>query len=81
MVPRESPTLIYRWVCLGVLFLSGFMAFAIRLAPRDRNGHTESLFLGSLSGDSQKSQGEACGVARYVQTALTYLRIDFGAQR
>jgi sugar phosphate permease len=33
MVPRESPTPIYRWVCLGVLFLSGFMAFAIRLAP------------------------------------------------
>src|SRR2546425_7617595 len=33
MVPRESPTPIYRWVCLGVLFLSGFMAFAIRLGP------------------------------------------------
>jgi sugar phosphate permease len=31
--PRGSQTLIYRWVCLGVLFLSAFLTFCIRLAP------------------------------------------------
>jgi len=33
MVPHRSPTSTYRWVCLGVLFLSGFLAFLTRLAP------------------------------------------------
>lgn len=33
MLPQGSPTPIYRWVCLGVLFLSAFLAFSIRLAP------------------------------------------------
>ena len=33
MLPHRSPTPTYRWVCLGVLFLSAFLAFAVRLAP------------------------------------------------
>ncbi len=33
MLPRRSPTPTYRWVCLGVLFLSAFLAFSTRLAP------------------------------------------------
>jgi sugar phosphate permease len=33
MLPHRSPTSAYRWVCLGVLFLSGFLAFLTRLAP------------------------------------------------
>jgi sugar phosphate permease len=33
MPPGGPSTSFYRWVCLGVLFLTGFMAFAIRLAP------------------------------------------------
>jgi sugar phosphate permease len=33
MVPRRSPTSTYRWVCIGVLFLSAFLAFSTRLAP------------------------------------------------
>lgn len=33
MLPHGFPTPIYRWVCLGVLFLSAFLAFSIRLAP------------------------------------------------
>jgi sugar phosphate permease len=33
MLPHRSPTSTYRWVCLGVLFLSGFLAFLTRLAP------------------------------------------------
>ena len=32
-MPRRASGSTYRWVCLGVLFLSGFLAFAIRLAP------------------------------------------------
>src|SRR5438094_4411917 len=33
MLPRRCPTSTYRWVCLGVLFLSAFLAFSTRLAP------------------------------------------------
>ena len=33
MLPRRSPTSTYRWVCIGVLFLSAFLAFSTRLAP------------------------------------------------
>ena len=33
MTPRQSSTSSYRWVCLGVLFLSAFLAFMTRLAP------------------------------------------------
>lgn len=33
VLPRTSPTSAYRWVCLGVLFLSAFLSFSIRLAP------------------------------------------------
>jgi len=33
MLPHRSPTSTYRWVCLGVLFVSGFLAFLTRLAP------------------------------------------------
>jgi len=33
VLPRRSPTPTYRWVCLGVLFLSAFLAFSTRLAP------------------------------------------------
>jgi sugar phosphate permease len=33
MVSRESPTPIYRWVCLGVLFLSGLMMQGLRALP------------------------------------------------
>ena len=33
MLPQRSPTSTYRWLCIGVLFLSAFLAFATRLAP------------------------------------------------
>jgi len=33
VLPRRSPTSTYRWVCIGVLFLSAFLAFSTRLAP------------------------------------------------
>jgi sugar phosphate permease len=33
VLPHRSPTSIYRWVCLGVLFLSALLGFATRLAP------------------------------------------------
>ena len=33
MPPHRPPTSSYRWVCLGVLFLSAFLAFLTRLAP------------------------------------------------
>jgi sugar phosphate permease len=31
--PRQSQPPLYRWVCLGVLFLGAFLSFCIRLAP------------------------------------------------
>jgi sugar phosphate permease len=33
VLPRRSPTSTYPWVCIGVLFLSAFLAFSTRLAP------------------------------------------------
>jgi sugar phosphate permease len=33
MLPRRASTSTYRWVCIGVLFLSAFLAFSTRLAP------------------------------------------------
>ena len=42
---RMQQTLTYRWVCLGLLFLSGLFAFLIRLAPAVAIPNLQEAFL------------------------------------